>query len=225
MTKTKKGDCVEIKYTGYLEGEPFDSNIPEDLKRINEKAEPEKTVVIIGQGMVIQGLDKSLEEKELNKEYKIEVPYREGFGPKRRELVKTIPLSVFTKQGINPKPGASLLLDNNLARIITISGARVMTDFNNPLAGKDISYRFTITRIVTDEKEKAEAFFRNVFRYVPELEVKDKSIVAKGPKILEGAMNNVKGKFKELIGKDLEFEEKEPERPKLEDKVDKNSKD
>lgn len=223
MTTTKKHDCIEIKYTGFLEGKPFDSNIEEDLKKLNEKAEAEKTVIFIGEGMVVSGLDKALEGKELNKEYEIDVPYKEGFGERRRDLVKTIPLGVFTKQGINPKPGAQLLLDNQMARIITVSGARVITDFNNPLAGKDISYRFKIVKIVSDDKEKAESFFKNVVRYIPEIETKEKSILVKGPKILEGMIDNLKEKFNELVGKDLEFEAKEPDKPKLEEKL--NSKE
>ena len=33
----KKKDFVEIEYTGYANGEIFDSNIEADLKKINEK--------------------------------------------------------------------------------------------------------------------------------------------------------------------------------------------
>jgi len=204
---TKRNDFVEISFTGYHDGKVFDSNRENDLKELNPEAKPEKTIVIIGQGMIVPGLDKALEEKEIGKKYEIHIPYKEGFGSRKRELVKTIPLNVFTKQKINPAPGQTLLLDNMLARIITISGARVITDFNNPLSGKDLDYEFTILRKVDDEKEKCEAFFKFFLRLEePNLEIQDKKVILTGPKPLEDLVANFKDKFKEIFGKDLEFQ-------------------
>jgi len=220
MMKTIKGDFVEIEFIGYHDGNVFDSNIPEELKKINPEAKAEKTILIIGQSMVVKGLDKALEGKELGKDYEVHIQYKEGFGERKRELVKTIPLSVFTQQKIDPKPGATLILDNMLARIITISGARVITDFNNPLSGKDIDYKFKITRIVTDEKEKLEAYFKFFLRLEkPDFTLEEKKVTLKGPKPLEGVVNTFKEKFEEIFGKDLEFElegdkKKEEEIPK-----------
>lgn len=219
--KTAKGDFVEIKFTGYTDGNVFDSNVEEDLKKVSPESKPEKTIVVIGQSMVVPGLDKALEGKELNKEYKISLTAKEGFGDRNRELVKTIPLSVFTKQKINPYPGLALMLDNNLARIITISGARVITDFNNPLAGKSVEYKFTITRKVTDLSEKAEAFFIYFFRFKPNFEAGDK-VTIKGPQVLESIVNHYKQKFKEIVGAELEFKlenkKEESEEEKSEEK-------
>lgn len=210
--KVKKSDFVEIKYTGYHDGKVFDSNIPEDLKTLNPEAKPEKTVVAIGEGMVVEGLDKALEDKEIGEEYEIHVPYRSGFGERKRELVKTIPLHVFTAQKIDPKPGASLIMDNMLARIITVSGARVITDFNNPLSGKDLDYKFTIIKKVTDEKEKAEALFSYYLKTVPEFEIKEKDIVVRGPQQLEQFVMEQGEIFKKLLGKELKYEEKKEEK-------------
>jgi len=233
MTKTKKGDLpviskkkeivkrndfVEIEFTGYYNGKVFDSNISEELKKLNPEAKPEKTIVIIGQEMLVPGLDKALEDKEINKQYEIHVPYREGFGERKRELVKTIPLNVFTKQKIDPKPGATLFLDNMLARIITISGARVITDFNNPLAGKDLDYKFKIIRILQDDKEKAGAFFKFFFRTIPDFEVQEDKIIVKGPEPMEQVVKMHKDKFKEVFGKELEFKLEEKKEGKEESK-------
>ena len=105
--KTKIKDFVEIKFTGYIDGKVFDSNIDEDLKKVSPDSKPDKTIICIGEQMVVPGLDKALEGKEINKEYEINIPYTEGFGKKHRELIKTIPLKIFTAQKINPYPGAS----------------------------------------------------------------------------------------------------------------------
>jgi len=210
--KTKRNDFIEIKYTGYANGQLFDSNIEEEAKKINPEAKVEKTIIVIGQGMVVPGLDKAVEDKELNKEYEIDVPFKDGFGERRRELLRTIPLSAFHKQKVDPQPGMVLALDNNIVKIITVSGARVMTDFNNPMAGKNLNYKFRIIRFVKEDKEKAETLFQLFFKFIPEFEVKESKVIVKGPQILEEIIKHYKEKFKELMKKDLGFEEKTEEK-------------
>ena len=205
--KVKEKDFVEIKYSGYANGSLFDSNIEEDLKKLNPEAKAEKTVICIGQKMLVPGLDKQLEGKNIGEEYEIDVPYKEAFGERKRELIKVIPLKAFSEQKIHPQPGMMFTLDNALVKIIAVSGARVTTDFNNPLAGKDLKYKITMTRIITDVKEKSETMLKFFLRFAPEFEVNEK-VTVKGPKILEQMVGLYKDKFKELVGKELAFEEK-----------------
>src|SRR3989344_3923047 len=70
---TKKNDFIELKYTGYANNEIFDSNVEEDLKKLNPKAKTEKFIIVIGQEMTLKSLDKELENKELNKDYEINI--------------------------------------------------------------------------------------------------------------------------------------------------------
>jgi len=216
MEKTKKNDFVEIKYTGFANGQIFDSNIDDDLKKINDKAKAKETIIIVGQGMVVPGLDKELEEKEIGKDYEVTVSVKDGFGERIRELVKTIPLRIFTEKNVDPRPGMVLALDNALAKIITVSGARVVTDFNNPLAGKELRYKFRIIKKITDEKDKCNVVFDLLFRFVPKFEIKGKEVIVRGPKQLEIFVNALKDKFKEIIEKDLKFELEEKAEEKKE---------
>ena len=218
--KTKKKDFIEIKYTGYTNGQIFDSNIDEDLKKINPNDKPLKTIIAVGEKMLVPGLDNALEGKELNKEYEIEIAPKEGFGERDRNLVKTIPLKVFVEKKLNPKPGMVFAFDNQIAKVITISGARVITDFNNPLAGKILKYKFKIVRKIDDNKEKSRSFFEYFFRFVPDFEVED-AVVIRGKKELEFVVNAFKEKFKEVVGKDLKFQLEEK---KKEEKIEKNGK-
>lgn len=205
----KKGDFVELKFTGFVDGKVFDSNISEDLKQVHDKAAPEKTIVIVGQKMVVKGFDHFLEGKELNKDYEVTLPPKDAFGSRKTELVRIIPLKVFHQQRLNPRPGMSFVFDNQLAKVITISGARVITDFNNPLSGKDITYKFKISRKVEDLKEKAETVCKLVFRYVPEISVENDQVTINGPKILENFIKQTQDKFKEFLGKEVAFKEVE----------------
>jgi FKBP-type peptidyl-prolyl cis-trans isomerase 2 len=208
MELVKKNDFVEIKFSGYSDGKIFDSNIEEDLKKLNPEAKPSQTIVIVGQGMVVPGLDKALESKEIEKEYEVKFSAEEGFGKRDRNLVKTIPLNVFTEKDVQPRPGMVFALDNYIVKILAVSGARVMADFNNPLAGRDLTYKFKIVRKIGDIKEKTEFVFNYFLKSVPEFEIKEE-IIVKGPKQLEVFVHGFKDKFKELIGKELKFELKE----------------
>lgn len=205
--KTKKGDFLEIKYTGYANGKVFDSNVDEELKKLDPNAKAKNLIICVGKSMIITGFDNALEGKEVGRDYSVELNSEESFGERRRELVKTIPLSVFKEKNTQPQPGMVLAFDNSIARIIAVSGARVLTDFNNPLAGKKIKYEFKILRLVEDEKDKVGAVLEFFIGFLPEFEIKDKVIV-KMPKELEKFVKSFSGKFKEFIGKELEFEEK-----------------
>jgi len=221
--KTKKGDFVELEFTGYYDGKVFDSTKEEELKKLNPNTKTgekiEKPLLVIGQNMVVTGLDKALEDKETGKEYEVHVPYKEGFGERKREFVKTIPLHVFTEKKIDPKPGATFIFDNVLARIITISGARVITDFNNPLAGKDIDYKFKIIRIVDNDKEKTEALFKFYFKEIPNYSIKENKIIVRGPREMEPLIEMFKDKFKEILGKELSFSLQEDKKDEIENKA------
>ncbi len=214
----KKGDFVELKFTGLVDGKVFDSNT-EDVKEVHKDAKPEKTIVIIGERMVVKGFDNFLEGKEINKQYEVNLSPKDAFGSRRTELVRIIPLKVFHAQRLNPSPGMSFVFDNQLAKVITISGARVITDFNNPLSGKDITYKFNISRIVTDLKEKAETVCKLLFRFVPEISVSNDQVTIKGPKILESFIKQSQDKFKELLGKEVLFEEVKQEKIEQEQKA------
>jgi FKBP-type peptidyl-prolyl cis-trans isomerase 2 len=206
MEIANKREFIEIKFTGYVNGGVFDSNMDEELKKIDAQKKPRETIIVVGEGMLVPGFDQAIEGKELGKEYEVKVSAKEGFGDRKRELMKTIPLKVFTEKKINPYPGMVLAMDENLARVVTISGARVLTDFNNPLAGKDLVYKFIVVRKVTDEKEKAKALLEFMFKFVPEFEVGE-SVVIKGPKFIEAYVTAFNPKFKELMGKELKLEE------------------
>jgi FKBP-type peptidyl-prolyl cis-trans isomerase SlyD len=216
MTQAKKGKFYELKYTGYANNEIFDSNIPEDLKQIDPegKSKPQKTIIVLGEGMLVPGLDSQLEGKEINKDYEIQVPMKDGFGPRDRNMIRTIPLKAFTEQKVNPQPGMVLTLDNSMVKIIAVSGARVTADFNNPLSGKDLKYKVTITREVTDDKEKAETLLNLFFRFTPEFDIKDKKCTVKGPQVFEQMIGVYKEKFKTLSGLDLDFKLEEPKKEK-----------
>lgn len=220
---TKKKDFVEIEFLGrnLLTNEVFDTNVLEEAKKLNPNVEGSKLLVAcVGEGMVVKGFDESLEGKEINKKYTIKLSPEQAYGKRHSNLVRMIPMKFFLSQKIMPEPGMTLAMDNNLVKIISVSGGRVMVDFNNPLAGKEIEYEFTIKKIIHDTREKASALLRFFLGQEFEFDVneKDKKLIFKDAKLMP-VLNVLKDKFKDMMGFDVEiFEEKKKEEKKSEDK-------
>ena len=42
----------------------------------------------------------------------------------------------------------------------SVSGGRVIVDFNHPLSSKDVHYDVEVLKIVTDKKDQIQAFFQ-----------------------------------------------------------------
>jgi len=201
--KTKKNDFIEIGFTGKVKnGEVFDTNIPEEAKKIGLEINKAPFILCVGQEMVIKGLDKELENKELEKEYLVDLLPKDAFQERKSSLVKLIPLNVFTQQKISPRPGMTFALDNMLVKVVSVSGGRVLADFNNPLSGKIISYNFTIKRKVDDINEKIKSVLDYFIRKDIKFDIKDKKIILELEENFSPLLSIINNKF----GKILDFD-------------------
>ncbi|MEM1535133.1 MAG: peptidylprolyl isomerase [Candidatus Pacearchaeota archaeon] len=151
---TKKGDFIELEFTARSNEGVFDTTDSELAKKLGYSKEVKPLKLIIGEGMVIKGLDAELEGKEIGKEYSVEIEPGLGFGERKQELIKIVPLAGFERK---PREGEILLIEGVIARVAKIESGRVTLDFNHPLAGKRLHYKFKITKLITDEVEKVKA--------------------------------------------------------------------
>ena len=214
--QVQKNDFVEIEFTGKANGNIFDTTNKEEAKQIGLEADVKPMIISVGNQMLIKGLDEALESKETGKKYSIHLTPEQAFGKRIPSLVKTMPIRIFHEQKLNPQAGMAFQLDNYLVKILSVSGGRVIADFNNPLAGKEIDYDFTITRKIEDEKEKINALQDYFFKERFEFEIKDKKIIFKNEKTKKN-LEELKQKFKEITG----FESEVEESSKLEEKIEK----
>ena len=205
MTIVKKNDFVEIEFTGKSNDEIFDTTNKEEAKSIGLEADVKPVIASVGNEMLLKGMDDELEGKEVGKKYSIHLTPDKAFGPRNPAMIKTIPLRLFREKNMNPAPGMVFQLDQHMVRIISVSGGRVMADFNNPLAGKEVDYDFKILRKLEEDKEKVDAlqdfFFRQRFEF--ELDTKNKKVIFKEEKI-KPVIDMFKQKFKDMTGLDFE---------------------
>ena len=203
----QKNDFIEIEFTGKIkDGEVFDSNISEELKKLNPNQEAKPFVFSLGQDMFLKGIEDFLIGKEIGK-YEIELNPEQAFGLRDPSLIQMIPMKVFVEHKINPIPGTVLNFENRLGKVLTVSGGRTMVDFNNPLAGKEVVYNINVLRKVEDINEKIRSLNEFLFRRDFKFETKDNKLILQVDKGFKAFAELFKDKFKEMLGLDLEVRE------------------
>jgi FKBP-type peptidyl-prolyl cis-trans isomerase SlyD len=181
MVSVAKNDFIELEFVGRIKDtkEIFDTNSKTEIEK-NKLNFPSKPYIIcVGKGMSIAGLDKALEGKEVGKDYELELNPEEAFGKRNPAMVRMIPLKVFIEQKIMPQKGMQLSLDGTIVKVVSISGGRVLVDFNNPLSGKVVIYTYKILRKIEDQNEKVNALQDFFFRKRFDFTINDKEVLFK----------------------------------------------
>jgi FKBP-type peptidyl-prolyl cis-trans isomerase SlyD len=173
----KKGDFIEIDFVGRIKdsGAIFDltkKDVAEKEKISNKSADYSPRIVCVGNQDVVKGLDDYFIGKEAGKKYQLDIDVDEAFGRKDPKLIKMMPLNTFKKQNMKPFPGLQVNIDGNYGTIRTVSGGRVLVDFNHPLSGKEVSYDLEIKRIVTKDSEKVSGVLKGLVSKDVKCEVK-----------------------------------------------------
>ena len=218
----KKNDLIEIKYTGkFAEDDKIFDTTSKDIAKSNDlyseknDAQFKPLIVCVGQGQVIKGLDESFIDKKAGDKYNIEVPIENAFGKKDAKLIQLIPTSKFHKQQIRPMAGLQVNIDNSFGIIRSVSGGRVIVDFNHPFAGKDLKYEVEIKKIFEKVEEKLPLLTKTLFGIDSETKFdKDKNeaeLTLKMPKEIGAAALNddikkvITEKLKEISGVEIKI--------------------
>ena len=203
----KKKDFIEIEFTGKVkDGEVFDSNIKKDLEGTNLNFNPKPFIFCLGEGMFLKGAEDFLIGKEIG-EHNIELSPEKAFGDRNQKLIQVVSMKVFREQKMNPVQGAMFNFDGRLAKILSVSGGRVIVDFNNPVAGKDVVYEMKVLRKVDDINEKTKALIQFLFKRDLNFEINEKKVILKVEKELVKFVELFKDKFKDILGLELEAKE------------------
>ncbi|MBI2630141.1 FKBP-type peptidyl-prolyl cis-trans isomerase [Candidatus Pacearchaeota archaeon] len=206
MEKTlTKNDFIELEYSGKVkDGEIFDTNISEEIKKLNLDIEPKPMIICLGQNMILPAIDEFLIGKETGN-YLLNLAPEKAFGFREKERIKIIPVSVFKKHNIVPQQGLVFQFDNSLGKITAISGGRIIVDFNNPLAGKEVIYDLRVKRKLEDINEKAKSLINYIFRMDIKFKIEGKKIILESDEKLKKFIELFKDKFKEILELELEI--------------------
>ena len=136
-----KGDKVKIEYIGSFEdGTIFDRS-----------KEGSPLVFEVGSRKIIPGLERGVKGMKLNEEKKIEINVNDAYGPRREDIVRSMPRTSFPPD-LQVEKGKVLRLKDKegrliMGKILEIKGDDLVVDFNHPLAGKNLVFEVKVVGI------------------------------------------------------------------------------
>jgi len=202
--KVSKGDFIEIDFIARIKGSnrifdltKEDIAKKEGIYQKNRKYKP--LIVCLGSGHLLKGLDNFLQGKEVGEELEVDIPPEDAFGKRNPRLIQLSTLKQFKEKGVTPVPGLQLVIDGALATVRSVSGGRVIIDFNHPLAGRTLHYWVKINRKVTDFKEKICA----ILNLIADIDCKDCKIEASEKEIKIALKNELPSQTIEVIKKQI----------------------
>lgn len=155
--------------------------------------------IIIGKGFILKALDEAIKKKDNDT---IELVAEEAYGKRQKEMIKTFPKSAFDEQKIRPVAGITYDFNGMYGTVKSVIGGRVMVDFNNPLAGKDIKIEYKVESKIEDIKDKLDLVLDKILK-VPKdmykIEVKDKNVKLALPEQLTSVKEHLIKSFEEMI--------------------------
>ena len=153
---------LQITYTGTVEntGKVFETThaqVAKESNMYNLNAKYAPVTVIVGEKMLIKGLESLLETAKVGEEIERVFPSEQAFGERDQKKIILTPLADFHKNKIQPVAGMVIEADGVNARVQSVSGGRVRLDFNHELAGKALKYKVKVEKEFTKPEEKAKA--------------------------------------------------------------------
>lgn len=206
----EQGSLILVDYTLSIKetGSIIETTAEEEAKKASIYKEGEKyspKLIYLGGKWVLESWEEELSKSEVGVERVVEIPPEKAYGFRDPNKVKTYALRRFS----NPRniiPGALVEIDNRIGVIRTVSGGRVQVDFNPPLAGRTLLYKFKVVKIIEDDIEKIKYLLN---RRLPEVSVENVNVELDGDKailklpenvlLLEGIQHIKKAVFEDIV--------------------------
>ncbi|NJL43855.1 MAG: hypothetical protein HC945_00815 [Nitrosarchaeum sp.] len=151
--------CIRVEYTGKVKesGEVFDTTSESVAKEVQMHGHSfGPRLICLGMGHWLPALDRAVLGRDVGP-FSVSLSADEAFGRKSAKLLQLVPRSLFVAQEVAPVVGLEVDIDGRFGIIKSVTGGRVLVDFNHPLASKDVVYDINIVEIVTDVATKAFA--------------------------------------------------------------------
>jgi FKBP-type peptidyl-prolyl cis-trans isomerase 2 len=185
----KDGDVVKFDYTLWVDGKLVETSQEEVAKaegifRTGRRYRP--LTVSLGSHQIIPGLESHMRSHgQAGKAVKVELAAADAYGERAADKVRDVPMAQFKKQKVEPKVGMQVNLEGQQGVVTRVAGGRVRVDLNHDLAGKPLTYEYTIREVVGDDAGKVDAVLGNLFQPGSyKVSVDDKAVTLEVP---EGA--------------------------------------
>jgi peptidylprolyl isomerase len=172
-----KGDYILLEYTVVLKDEnKVVESTSESVAKEAGIYKPEEVygprLVILGETPLWEPVENTLLNIDEGQDFEIEVPPEKAYGVRDPAKVKVVSIREFHRHGVVPSVGDVVDYEGQRARVVSISGGRVVLDFNHPLAGKAFVVRGKVVKKLNTLEEKAAALLRLYLPKVSEDKIK-----------------------------------------------------
>lgn len=165
----QKGDYVLLEYTvvdkddnKVVETTVEDKAREAGIYRPDEVYEPR--LIIIGETKLFEPLEQAIMNASEGQEITVEIPPDKAFGQRDPSKVRVISIREFYRYGKLPKVGDIVEVNNQQARVVSITGGRVTLDFNHPLAGKTLVITAKVVKKLETMEDKVKYIIK---QYIP----------------------------------------------------------
>jgi FKBP-type peptidyl-prolyl cis-trans isomerase 2 len=158
----ENGSIVHIDYDLYnAEDESLIETTREEVAKEADKHEEGREytplITVIGDGKLIAGFETHLLEADAETDYEFDIAPEDGYGERDPNAVETMGQDVLFR---SVRDAESLAIGgpveingkNGVLRMIRAGRARI--DFNHPLAGRTLRYKYRIVKVIEDREEK-----------------------------------------------------------------------
>jgi FKBP-type peptidyl-prolyl cis-trans isomerase SlyD len=155
------GDFIRLSYTGKVGENVFDTTDEDEAKKAgihSANAGYGPVTICVGQKHVIVGLDEELVGKEAGAKGSITVAPEKAFGERDPKRIKSFPKNQFKEKPVRGMPVK--LEEEGEGTVVDVIGSKVIVDFNAPLAGKTLTYDYTIEEMVTEPLDQLRGLVR-----------------------------------------------------------------
>ncbi len=128
-------------------------------------------LVVLGKGWLNKYVEEKLKELDIGSEAEIEVPPDKAFGERDPNKVRVYSIREFRRRGYRVQVGDVVEVGGEKGIVKSITGGRVIIDFNHPLAGKTLIYKVKIVKKLEDTEEKIKGLAKRYLQ-IPEEELK-----------------------------------------------------
>lgn len=181
---------VKLKYTGKVKetGEVFDS--------------AEEKVIPLTSGYILEGFEERLLDRKVGEDFKITLKPKEAFGKRDPDKLQVLPKSRFKDKKAPLRKGARYNINGEIATVKSITGGRVMVDFNHPLAGKTIQYEGKILEKIEKDRKKGKSILEAYGLGDKEFKIEEDTLKVK---VEEEVPNWLKEKIKDDVEEYLDL--------------------
>ncbi len=160
----KDGDIITLDYEGRTEGVLFDTTLEKIAKKedsIVENRVYAPITVVVGDGRLVPGLEKDLKNAKVGKTTEVKISPEDAYGPRDTKLIETMSVSKFRRLCPNAKGfvGEEVNIEGKMGILANVYGSRVRVDFNPGLAGKELTFKYTVNSTIKKVDEKIKALF------------------------------------------------------------------